>query len=109
MCINFDKSNNYLLVIHFFYPPMFTAKFGGTVAIGNGVIQLAFNSTGHLSNWTHVPTGKVHRLEQQYVQRHEKAGLDEENVCDGTNVYTYVPDDGSSVLSPKVYTINNLV
>ena len=81
---------------------MFTAKVGETVAISNGVIQLTFNSTGHLSNWTHLPTGKVHRLEQQYMQMHERAGLDEENVCDGTNVYTYVPDDGSSGLTPKV-------
>lgn len=64
-----------------------------------------FNTTGHLVKWTSLSTRDVHTLEQQYVQEVEKEGLDEFNVCDGTNVYTFVPDDGSTVLTPKVHTI----
>ena len=84
------------------------AVIGENVTISNGAIQLMFNTTGHLVKWTSLNSGVVHTLEQQYVQEFEKAGLDELNVCDGTNVYTFVPDDGSTVLTPKVHTYNSI-
>ena len=70
--------------------------------LSNGAIKLTFNESGHLSSWTNLHSGDVYPLGQDYVQEVEKVSLDEANVCDSSNVYTFVPDDGSSVLTPKV-------
>ena len=77
---------------------------GEGVEISNRDLRLEFNDTGHLSTWTDLRTGASHHLNHLYLQEAEKEGLNEENVCDGTNVYTFVPDSGSIVLTPKVYT-----
>ena len=77
---------------------------GESVEISNRDLRLEFNDTGHLSTWTDLRTGVSHHLSHLYLQEAEKEGLDEENVCDGTNVYTFVPDSGRTVLTPKVYT-----
>ena len=70
--------------------------------LSNGYLKLLFNESGHLASWSDLRTGVTYALQQEYLQEVEKGTLNVLNVCDGTNVYTFVPDYGSSVLTPKV-------
>ena len=70
--------------------------------ISNKALRLQFNSSGHLVSWSDLTTGTTHQLNHQFIQEAERENLDEWNVCDGTNVYTFVPDNGATVLTPKV-------
>ena len=76
--------------------------------ISNKALRLVFNESGHLATWTDLQTGAVHSLDHQYLQTAEKRGLDEENVCDGSTVYTFVPDRGTTVLTPKVKSVTSV-
>ena len=75
---------------------------GEGVEISNRDLRLEFNGTGHLVSWSDLRAGVSHSLSHLYLQEAEKEDLNEENVCDGTNVYTFVPDRGTTVLTPKV-------
>ena len=70
--------------------------------LSNGHLKLLFNESGHLTSWTDLVTSASYSLQHEYLQEVEKAGLIEVDVCTGTSVYTFVPDDGSHVLTPKV-------
>ena len=76
---------------------------GERVELSNGHLKLLFNETGHLSSWSDLTTSVTYSLQHEYLQEVEKVGLMELNVCTGTNVYTFVPGDGSHVLTPKVH------
>ena len=78
---------------------------GESVELSNGHLKLLFNESGHLTSWTDLVTSVSYSLQHEYLQEVEKAGLIEVDVCTGTSVYTFVPDDGSHVLTPKVIVI----
>eukprot|EP00731_Ephydatia_muelleri_P009267 Em0004g1605a len=71
-------------------------------SISNGAIELNFNATNHLVGWSSPASNGSHSVEQEYIQYVErKADLDF-NVCDSTNVYTYVPQlEDTLVLTPN--------
>lgn len=75
---------------------------GEEVVLSNKELRLLFNESGHLTSWTNLRTGVTHSMQHDYLQRVEKGSVNEWNVCDGTNVYTFVPDDGVNQLTPKV-------
>ena len=76
---------------------------GKSVELSNKALKLSFNESGHLTSWTDLRSGTTHALQHQYLQAAEKASLEDEvNVCEGTNVYTFVPDDGITGLTPEV-------
>ena len=70
--------------------------------LNNGNLKLSFNESGHLVSWTDLSSGVTYSLQHDYLQEIEKENLNEVNVCDGTNVYTFVPDDGNKLLTPEV-------
>ena len=75
---------------------------GDGVSLTNGVIKVSFDGSGHIQGWT-TADGGTHPFSHTYTQYFEKAGvLDLFTVCGGTNVYTFVPDEGSQILTPKV-------
>ena len=75
---------------------------GEGVSLTNGVIKVSFDGSGHIQGWT-TADGGTHPFSHTYTQYFEKAGvLDLFTVCGGTNVYTFVPDEGSQILTPKV-------
>ena len=96
VCVRFAYSYTYH---HNYYA---TVPLGQSVEITNKALRLQFNESGHLSSWTDLSSSVTHPLQHSYLQEAERENLNEENVCDGTNVYTFVPDDGSTVLTPKV-------
>jgi len=64
--------------------------------LNNGVIELKFDDNNKLVGWaggnsTNIP----HSIQHSYLQYVERKGKDQINVCDGTNVYTFVPDNGT--------------
>jgi lysosomal alpha-mannosidase len=79
----------------------FPTQFSESVELSNGHLKLLFNESGHLTSWTDLVTSASYSLQHEYLQEVEKAGLIEVDVCTGTSVYTFVPDDGSHVLTPK--------
>lgn len=76
---------------------------GEVVELSNKDLKLLFNESGHLSSWTDLQSGVKHSVQHDYLQRAEKESVNEWNVCDGTNVYTFVPDKGVTQLTPMVY------
>ena len=82
-------------------PPLHAALSGFTLS--NGVMELKFDDSNKLVGW--AGGNDSHSIQHSYMQYVEKKGdvLERSiNVCDGTNVYTFVPDDGRNTLSPKV-------
>ena len=76
------------------------------MSLTNGVIKVSFDGNGHVQGWT-TADGGTHPFSHAYTQYFEKAGLEDLfTVCGGTNVYTFVPDEGSQVLTPKVSSAN---
>lgn len=78
--------------------------------ISNGYLELQFNDKNQVGSLTNISSGSSIGLSLVFTEVYEKIAslLDEPaSVCDGSNVYTYVPDKGSSLLSPpdKVYDI----
>ena len=70
-------------------------------ALSNGVLELNFNGSNKLVGWG--KGNETHSVQHSYVQYVEKAGtLFRLNPCDGTNVYTFVPDVGRNTLTPEV-------
>ena len=70
-------------------------------ALSNGVLELNFNGRNKLVGWG--KGNETHSVQHSYVQYVEKAGtLFHLNPCDGTNVYTFVPDVGRNTLTPEV-------
>ena len=92
------------------YPPtegivcLLSVPLGKSVNLSNGALKLSFDEAGQLTGWTNQHSGAEYTVQQEFLQEAEKENLNEFNVCDGTNVYTFVPDDGSKVLTPKVNT-----
>ncbi len=70
-------------------------------SLSNGVQKLTFDANNHLYSWSSV-AGSAHRVNHSYVQYRERKGILEVTVCDGSNVYTFVPDQGRYVLTPEV-------
>ena len=68
--------------------------------INNGVIQLDFDSYNHLALWRNLLTNKSFKLSLDFTQYLEIEGskILPLSVCDGSNVYTFVPDNGSKDL-----------
>ena len=76
------------------------------MSLTNGVIKVSFDGNGHVQGWT-TADGGTHPFSHAYTQYFEKAGLEDLfTVCGGTNVYTFVPDEGSQTLTPKVSSAN---
>ena len=77
----------------------------GVVSLTNGVIKVSFDANGHVQGWT-TADGGTHPFSHAYTQYFEKVGLlDLITVCGGTNVYTFVPDEGSQILTPQVSSL----
>ncbi|KAL5497387.1 hypothetical protein EMCRGX_G013852 [Ephydatia muelleri] len=71
-------------------------------SISNGAIELNFNATNHLVGWSSPTSNGSHSVEQEYIQYVERKAFLDFNVCDGTNVYTFVPQlEDTLVLTPK--------
>jgi len=69
------------------------------------VIELKFDDSNKLVGWAVGNSSNPHSIQHSYLQYVEKKGDILErgiNVCDGTNVYTFVPDNGRNTLTPKV-------
>ena len=81
---------------------MCAVPLGEVVELSNKDLKLVFNGSGHLASWTELRSGATHSVQHNYLQRAEKESVNEWNVCDGTNVYTFVPDEGVTQLTPKV-------
>ncbi len=69
-------------------------------SLSNGPLKMVFDSSNHLSSWS--ASGPTHSINHSYVQYVERKGSLEINVCDGSNVYTFVPDEGRKILTPEV-------
>ena len=79
-----------------------TAALSGFM-LNNGVIELKFDDSNKLVGWARGnSSNKPHSIQHSYLQYVERKGKDQINVCDGTNVYTFVPDNGTNTLTPKV-------
>ena len=75
-------------------------------SLSNGAVKLSFNTSNHITSWTHLDSSETHIVEQTYTQYKERRGFFIDlGVCDGTNVYTYVPDEGRTPLTPEVSTL----
>ena len=71
-------------------------------SVTNGAIQLDFNTTNHLNGWSSPASNGSRPVVQEYLQYVERKALLDFNVCDGTNVYTFVPQlEHTMVLTPK--------
>lgn len=84
--------------------------------LDNDALQLHFNASNHLTAWSVRASNTTHSIDYNYVQYFEKKGLNPLSVCDGTNVYTFVPSSskvltsGVSVSSVKhAYTVCNRI
>ena len=69
----------------------------------NGYLQLVFNKTNHVIALKNDKTGESMDLFLKFTEVYEKKSTIFEvpdSVCDGSNVYTYVPDKGSTPLLP---------
>ena len=92
------------MTTNFFQPPLHAALSG--FALNNGVIELKFDDSNKLVGWAvGNSSDNPHSIQHSYLQYVEKKGDILErgiNVCDGTNVYTFVPDNGRNTLTPKV-------
>ena len=80
---------------------------GGSVS--NGYLQLLFNSNNHIASLKNVKSGQSLNLSFGFTQVLEKESTllkVPDSVCDGSNVYTFVPDKGSRSLSPTTQVIN---
>ena len=77
--------------------------------INNGVIQLDFDSYNHLALWRNLKTNTSFNMSLDFTQYLEIEGSKTLplSVCDGSNVYTFVPDKGSKNLldNNKVYFV----
>lgn len=68
--------------------------------LDNGVIQLSFGSNNQLASWKNTKTGDSMDISigfEQYLEKKAPSFIPH-SVCDGTNVYTFVPDEGSQIL-----------
>lgn len=71
----------------------------------NGYLELTLNDNNHISALKNVKTGESIDLSLEFTEVLEKNSSlhkKHESVCDGTNVYTFVPDEGSKSLSPDI-------
>jgi hypothetical protein len=73
-----------------------------SVVMDNGVIQLSFDEYNHLIGWKNFLTNESFTTSLNFTQYFEKEASDDfpHSVCDGSNVYTFVPDKGSKTLIP---------
>ena len=66
-------------------------------------MELKFDDSNKLVGWAGGnDSSNPHSIKHSYLQYVEKKSDDVLNVCSGTNVYTFVPDDGRNTLTPKV-------
>ena len=64
--------------------------------ITNEYIKLYFNSNNHLISLTDVKRSSSLQLSIELTEVLESVGKPFDSVCDGTNVYTFVPMEGSN-------------
>ena len=73
-----------------------------SLTVDNGAIQLEFNANNQLENWKNLQKNQSTKFSLNYTQYFETNTTKDlpHSVCDGSNVYTFVPDNGSKNLLP---------
>ncbi len=89
------------LIWSYFFIIIIGVDINGTFS--NEYLQLVFNKTNHVIALKNDKTGNSMDLFLKFTEVYEKKSTIFEvpdSVCDGSNVYTYVPDKGSTPLLP---------
>ncbi|XP_019863647.1 PREDICTED: epididymis-specific alpha-mannosidase-like isoform X2 [Amphimedon queenslandica] len=70
------------------------------MTLNNGVISLSFDAYNRLSEWSNSISKDDMEISVNFVEYFEKKAPSfvPHSVCDGTNVYTFVPDEGSKAV-----------
>lgn len=70
------------------------------MTLNNGVISLSFDAYNRLNAWSNSINKNDMKVSVNFVEYFEKKAPNfvPHSVCDGTNVYTFVPDEGSKAV-----------
>ena len=67
--------------------------------LNNGFIELGFDDYNQLASWKSLQRNELTKMSLDFTQYLEKEStLLPHSVCDGSNVYTFIPDDSSKSL-----------
>ena len=77
--------------------PFIDSNADRAMTLNNGIISLSFDAYNQLNAWSNSINEDNMKISVNFVEYFEKKAPSfvPHSVCDGTNVYTFVPDEGS--------------